>query len=482
MAPVVAIFSFLSTMMQLAAAGQPNAAAALPDVESVLTKATDKAHDFAEQAMAMQRRVTEQQEKSRAALAAQKASYEAKLASQAAQSDTISANNTAINSANEALQKSNTILEAELMDMQGKNAHMRQALQEISNKVEAAKLFIVDSMKATDDTNAEELHVLAPTTPKPTLDHFLAMAGASKVSLLQLSSPRSQGPEDLVSVLSKSLADIANAEVEGAAELKAHFLASFEEGQKRQVDLNATHAELLKRQTDLKERQGKLMEAKNHLLNTNKQLTGRLHGLRVFARKLDSVAASSLSAELQVKAANLARVLKENAGPSQATPTGVPNQETPIVTTTLPSKVQGKTVNGTAVPAQSQILASRKHDAPVAAAPVAAAPLAQKAGHKVETDTKKAAKGADIPRVALKKPATPTGSSKELKQIPSKATDAGSALRPPHTQAPTQAPKAIEKATVHLMQESATQKVPASEGPPAAEKPSQWSKWFSALR
>lgn len=283
--------------VQLAAAATPDAAA-LPDVESVLIKATGKVHDFAEQAAAMQHRVALQQEKSKLSLAAQKATYEIKLAQQAAQSQAIGANSTAIDNANKALQISNVGLEAEVRKLQDGNAKMRRSLMAIDTKASAAKLFLEDSLRVTDDTDAEELRVLVPTTPKPTLDHFLAVAGAptggDKLALLQVSRARRGGPEDLVSLLSKSLADIASAEVEGAAELRAHFLANFEEGQKRQEALNATQAQLLELQSDLKARRGKLLVAKAHLETTSRQLHDRLHGLRVFARKVDGAAGTAL--------------------------------------------------------------------------------------------------------------------------------------------------------------------------------------------
>lgn len=287
-----------ATQIVVGAATDP--VAALPDVESVLTKATGKVHDFAEQAIAMQRRVAQQQDKSRQALAAQKATYESKLAEQDARSEAISANNTVIDRANKALQASISGLEVEVRFLQDGNNKMRKSLQGIDSKVQAATAFLMASLKDTDDTDAEELKVLKPTTPKPTLDHFLAVAAAAtgldKLSLLQFSrsSPRSSGPEDLVDILSKSLADIATAEVEGAAELKSHFLSNFEDGQKRQEALNMTQAKLLELQSELKIHQGKLIEAKTHLEATRKQLRDRLEGLRTFARKVDSAALSTL--------------------------------------------------------------------------------------------------------------------------------------------------------------------------------------------
>jgi len=318
----------VAAQVQQAAARQSTAVSALPDVDTVLTKAISRAHDFEEQTLAMQRQVSEQQAKSGTVLVAQKAAYEKTLSALAVQNEFISTNNAALVAANDALHKSNSAMEAELANIGTSNDKMRQVLQAMHGSVKSAKLFLVDSLKVTDDTDSEELHVLAATTPKPTLDHFLAIAGSDKVSLLQMHS-HIRGPEDLVNVLSKSLADIATAEAEGAAELKASFNASFEESQKRQSDLNATHAKLMQNQAELKEHQTKLFEAKSRLANTSKQLVGRLYGLRAFAHKLDDLAASSLESKIQQKLKKfLSDVQAENAT-SQTFDHGMLKKEVP---------------------------------------------------------------------------------------------------------------------------------------------------------
>lgn len=452
-------------------ARKPEMAMALPDVESVLTKATGKAHDFAEQASAMQAKVALQQQKSRDALAAQKASYEKKLSQQAAQSDAIKANNTLITSHNDALKKANADLESELRDLQSNNAKMRQSLKTIDDKVSAAELFLQDSLKVTDDSDAEVLSVLAPTTPKPTLDHFLAVAGAEQLSLLQLSSTgsRSQGPEDLVNVLSKSLADIASAEVEGAAELKAHFLANFEEGQRQQAALNATQVQLMELQSELKDRQAKLLEAKGRLQSTSKELTGRLHGLRIFARKVDSAAAGSLATK---------PATQEKVEPAPAATTQAPAQAAPV-------EVAKSAVVAVATPQKLETL--KKPVAPQASAtqsPKAPAAPKQTAALRQKVEAPKSA--AVVAEQAAK------GSSKVQHAAPH-AVKESSAL----------ATKAPHPATMHpkkqvgLMQASAAQKKTATRPPkkhlglmqsPAVQKtrkveePSQWKKWLSVLR
>jgi len=420
----------------------------LPDVESVLNKANNKAHDFAEQARAMQANVELQQQKSRDALAAQKAAYEKRLSQQALQSDAIKANNTEIDSQNNALEKSNTVLFKELNGLQANNTKMRQALKTIDDKVAAAALFLADSLKVTDDSNAEELSVLAPTTPKPTLDHFLAVAGADRVSLLQLSSPRalSQGPEDLVNVLSKSLADIASAEVEGAAELKAHFLANFEDGQKQQAALNATQVQLMELQSELKAHQSKLLEAKAHLQATNKKLVERLHGLRVFARKVDSAAAGSLDTKT-------ASQDKSPAAPAASTPAAVH---------TTPAPMSLKV-------AVAEVPRTKKLEAVKTAAPASAAPFSPKKHDEPKTSTLRHVKSdakAHSP-LAPKAANTEVTKAQELTNHRQKATSAFESSSPPPA-------NKRSKKVIGLMQSSVSQK--------KKEEPSRWSTWFSALR
>lgn len=279
----------------------PDAAGQLPAVEAVLTKADGKAVDFAAQAMAMQKMVEESQRKGREALATQKADYEKQLTEQATASRAVVDRNTAISNQISHVRKTNSELKEDTSNLQAGNIHMRKILQQISDKVDAANLFVSDSLKLTDDSGAEELKVLEPTTPRPTLNRFLEQAGAS---LLQISKPDhgSNTPEDLVQVLSRSLTDIADAQKEGAAELKAHFLASFEEGRVKQQDLLAQQKNLNATLEEELGYQRQLTAAKEHLVSTRDSLKQRLHGLRIFARKLDQTAHDVLSADT-VKAA-----------------------------------------------------------------------------------------------------------------------------------------------------------------------------------
>jgi len=284
----------------------------LPDLDTVLAQATNKAQDFAKQAAAMQKRLSEQQERSREALAAKKKDYENQLQQIHKVNDAIGVQNSVLLSHNRELERANTEMFARLKGVQARNNEMWTTLQNITEKVSAAQLFITDSLKVTDESHADELLVLAPTTPKPTLDHFLDVASGRTVSLLSIGANHHDDPMELVTGLSDSLSDIKKAEDEGAAELKAHFMASVRQAEQRQAELNATQAELLHTQSQLEGHRAKLEEAEAHLQATTKQLQDRLQGLRVFADNVDASVASTIA----VNTANSTSTLASNATPS----------------------------------------------------------------------------------------------------------------------------------------------------------------------
>lgn len=284
---------FTFVLISLAACSTCADKAPLPDVDTVLTKATSKAHAFAEQAAVMQQKLAEQQEKSRANLAMQKKDFEQRLDRMQHQSENISARNSELQRDNRAIERQNMNLLAELEGIQENNSKLRATLRSLTDKVAAAELFTVDSLKVTDDSLAQELMVLAPTTRKPTLEQFLHFTNGREVSMLAIRARLRGDPGELVSSLSSSLTEIQAADDEGAAELKAQFLASMATKEERQAQLNATQAKLLQTKAELQEHHGKLLDAKVHLMATSKQLRERLGGMLVFA---DTVGASVDSA------------------------------------------------------------------------------------------------------------------------------------------------------------------------------------------
>jgi len=273
----------------------------LPDIETVLTKAKGKAQSFAEQARAMQQRVEEEQNRSRVALRLAKEDYERRLRTQADEITSITMQNLDMRRQCRELNTKNNATLKEAKTFASANEAMRSVLESVQQKVKAAHLFLQDSMDKTDDSSAKELIVLEPTTPKPTLDHFLHVAeeqsGTADVALLQIETRPTHNthkPEDLVKILSSSLADITTAEKEGAVELEASFMRNFEVGEKRKQELLEIQGQGIAERAELNTTRYQLLEARHHLRDTFFQLEKRLHGMRIFARKVDSMAADAL--------------------------------------------------------------------------------------------------------------------------------------------------------------------------------------------
>lgn len=312
-----------------------SAALTLPDVEAVLSKATGKANDFAEQARAMQARVQESQARSRAALKATKDEYEKKLSDQAKGNTMIEEQSAHLTHDIRDLKLQIGKLEEEAKTYTEANKAMRNVMNSMLLKVQAAEGFITDSLAATDDAASPDLAVLEPTTQKPTLDHFLKVArGGSALAFLQLDAVRkghlddSSKPEDLVQVLSRGLEGISTAEKEGAAQLKASFLDNFAAGQKRNEELLSVQKSLLDERARLNSTQLQLIAARDHVKNTYLQLGKRLHGMRVFARKIDASAAAALQDSL------VAHIYNQSQPNTTAPATQAPTTATTTTTTT----------------------------------------------------------------------------------------------------------------------------------------------------
>lgn len=333
--------------------------ASLPDVESVLLKARGKAEDFAAQARTMQARVEEEQSRSRASLKAAKEEYERKLGKQAGENMQMEKGNTDLHSDIRRLKRENKQILEEAEAVSAANDAMRKALISMQNKVQAAQDFVKDSLAKTDDSNAEELTILEPTTPKPTLDHFLRVAqAASDVSFLQLSAhPQDHATgsparaKDLVQLLASGLADISAAEKEGAAQLKASYLENYATGEKHKEALLTVRKSLMEKEEMANNTQKELIVARDHIRETYMQLEKRLHGLRIFARKVDTMAASALKGDVSNQTESPAAAVdlhstetSQNAQMSRFTWTNrtstTTTSQTTLLTTTPPTQPQ----------------------------------------------------------------------------------------------------------------------------------------------
>lgn len=296
---------------------QQESAAPLPDVETVLTRATDTAQEFAAQAKAMQARVEQRQNESKKALARQKAEFQGNLTAESEKNQKIMAANDHLRAAIGAVKASTAQIRKETESIRDNNNMMHRVLSVLDGKVTAAEQFLSDSMNKTDDRNADELEVLLPPKPLPTLDHFIsvlhgdASADEGPASFMQVSlQPRLRGrrlraraetaapdemnPDSLSKLLSQSLQDIDKEQKEGEAQLKAHFLAFHQESMKKRQDLLAVQARLDKEKKDLQALEKELYGAKAHVVATRMELLKRLHGMKVFSEKIDAAAVHAL--------------------------------------------------------------------------------------------------------------------------------------------------------------------------------------------
>lgn len=272
------------------------AAALLPDVEAILTNATSNADQFSQTAADIQRVVAEQQEKTYDHIGDLKRRYEARLLAQEEETEAIAAHVELLKRGNKNLRDTSDALEANATAVQEDNQRLRTALQTLRDKVAAASQFVQESFRVTDDKDAEELKVLTPTTPRPTLDVLLAAPGNGGASLLQL--VEQEAPEELVGALSEGLIAIAAAEQAAEDQLKQEFERKFEAGRSKQAALNATVAQLLNpRRPELQARYAKLLEAQDFLMRKHNALRIRLDALRQFAQKLDAATGNALEAD-----------------------------------------------------------------------------------------------------------------------------------------------------------------------------------------
>lgn len=100
----------------------------------------------------------------------------------------------------------------------------------------------------------------------------------------------SESPADLLSVLSKDVAHLAQQEKESEKKLKNLFIRDFRSGAKRHQALLAQQKSLMATRSNLLSVQAKLKSAEAHLESTRSQLEGRLHGLGQFLQKLSHLA------------------------------------------------------------------------------------------------------------------------------------------------------------------------------------------------
>jgi len=175
---------------------------------------------------------------------------------------------------------------------------VRTALAEIRDKSKLCMNFLEHYREEVGNLMADEVDAMKPTTPKPTLDYFLAIArrevGVSH-SLLQISSPAtSLSVQDYLPNITDTLRRIAAAEKHSIDVLHAKFDVANQTLAKKHeslVNASARAADTLK---TTKQTQHQLEIAQARLESTNKNAKDNLLASKEFLSKISEAMKQAL--------------------------------------------------------------------------------------------------------------------------------------------------------------------------------------------
>lgn len=311
----------------------------LPAVSTMLSDASVSLKAVSSQASSLEARVVQAQMQSESKMAKQKAAFDEKLKQQEQGNRQVIQANDKIAAEIKDLKNGNAALKKRARVVGDSNKAMRTEIRTLQGRLGVAQAFTAKSLTTTDDSKSSLLQVLhkspQETSSKSHSKHddddddeegsdddqdeddndneatsFLALsskahheedgaasfeaamsdldAAVPTVSTLgvdtSVASPSSPG--DLLAVLSKDVAHLAQQERESDKKLKQLFIRDFRAGAKRHVALIAKQKGLSATRSSLLQVQAKLKSAVEHLESTNKQIEGRLHGLGQYLQKL----------------------------------------------------------------------------------------------------------------------------------------------------------------------------------------------------
>jgi len=162
-----------------------------------------------------------------------------------------------------------------------------------------------DSKDSKDDDEEESLLMLSSKVHRTSTGSSADSAASFEAAMSDLESAVPAGPgmplddtatlpagspADLLAVLSKDVAHLAQQEKDSEKNLKNMFIKDFRAGAKRHQALLAQQKSLIGTRGSLQAVQAKLKSAEAHLEATKAQLEGRLHGLGQYLQKLAHLA------------------------------------------------------------------------------------------------------------------------------------------------------------------------------------------------
>jgi hypothetical protein len=310
----------------------------LPAVSTMLSEASGTAKSVGSQASTLEAQVVQAQMKSESKMAKQKAAYEMKLKQQEMGNRAVIAANANISAEIKQLKSRNDAYRKHAKELQESNRVMRSELKALDARLITAMQFVDKSLEATDDSKNALLQVLQVPGTQHNHHHDALLekdddddsseesdklddsdeediedAASSFLSLSQkthrlstdvsytaaidelenvvptntvLMEASGPNPDDLLAVLAKQVAQLAQQEKESEKKLKELFIRDFRAGVKRHQALMAQQKTLLAKRGSLSTVQSELKTAEAHLDGVRQQLVGRLHGLGQYMQKL----------------------------------------------------------------------------------------------------------------------------------------------------------------------------------------------------
>jgi len=289
-------------------------AAGLPVVTEVMDKQSSVFEALSTQVVALEAQLAAVQRDNDIATANQQEGYRQKLEEQEQENLELESANAAVATEIEQLKESNADLRSRAEELQEENLKLQEDLETMQANMTTAHEFLEGSLSRFNDSEAVELAVLSELDEKDAVQggieakkRSLEEIASSKLAMLEMSAMLSEAPElpklnandenprALVERMSEGLEQLAVAQKEREASLKAAFDKEFEKGaehrdqlEKQRTQLNATKLSL----TDLESR---LTVAVQFLEDTRDQLSDRADSLRGFLQRLGEPASDTVS-------------------------------------------------------------------------------------------------------------------------------------------------------------------------------------------
>jgi len=308
----------------------------LPAVTAMLGSASGTMRTINQEAKALEAQVLQVEAQNEDKMKQQKSIFEHKLHQQEAKNREVISQNDAISHAIEDLKQGNVELRKHAKTLSEDNHLMRTEFHTLQNKLGQGNQFITESLTATDDSQSKELAVLKASSKRRHDVAELETAKTSKKddeddkddkdddddddddkddkapSFMETSSRTKRmytetedtmedeeaptttaapaDPKSLVETLHGEVETMQKEGRESERKLKAIFVATYQEGQKRHQALIAQQRSLNATRTSLTTLQEELKTADKHLEHTRTGLKQRLRGFGLFVQRLAHLA------------------------------------------------------------------------------------------------------------------------------------------------------------------------------------------------